>query len=75
LLSRNLDKPGGKLVQKKWSVTFDKAGERIPKTLIEGFDGKIKTTLLASEEAKAGDAVVGRVFVWQCNRTRGTAAN
>ena len=73
LLSRDLADPKRKLLHSQWSSTFSEAGQRVPDTLFDGFDGRIKTELLAAECSKVGTEQVGRVFVWQCNRTRGTA--
>lgn len=74
LLSRDLANPDAHLSHNRWSAQFPKAGERIPQTTFNGFDGRLKTQLLACAEARVGGATVGTVFIWQCNRTRGTAA-
>lgn len=74
LLPRDLAHPDGHLTHRRWSAQFSKAGERIPQTTFNGFDGRLKTERLARVEATVGGNAVGTVFIWQCNRTRGTAA-
>ena len=74
LLSRDLPAPKRHLPHGRWSVVFPKAGERVPQTAFAEFNGRLKTELLARAEANMGGAAVGLVFVWQCNRTRGKAA-
>lgn len=74
LLSRDLANPEGHLTHGRWSAQFARAGERVPQTTFNGFDGRLKTELLARAEATVGGTTVGTVFIWQCNRTRGTAA-
>jgi hypothetical protein len=74
LLSRDLAAPNGRLVHDRWSAEFPQVGKRIPKTTFKGFDGRLKTELLARTEATVGGNPVGTVFIWQCNRTRGKAA-
>ena len=73
LLSRDLNNCDRELVHDRWSLHFPEAGERIPKTPFNGFDGKLKTKLLAKGVARVGTDPVGGVFIWQCSRTRGTA--
>lgn len=73
LLSRDLADPGRHLTHGRWSTQFPKAGERIPQATFNEFDGRLKTELLACAKATVGGTTVGTVFVWQCNRTRGTA--
>ena len=75
LLSRDLDNPKSHLVCDEWSAHFPDAGGRMPETTFNGFDGRLKTELLARAEATVGDDIVGSVFIWQCIRTRGTAAS
>ena len=74
LLPRNLANPNGHLTHARLATQFPEAGERIPQTTFNGFDGRLKTELLACAEATVGRNAVGTVFIWQCNRTRGTAA-
>jgi hypothetical protein len=73
LLSRDLAHPDRHLSHGRWSAQFPKAGERVPQTTFNGFDGRLKTKLLARTNATVGGTTVGTVFIWQCNRTRGTA--
>jgi hypothetical protein len=72
LLSRNTEESKGELTSKQWFEHFEKAGERIPSSVFGNFDGKLKTDLLAVSAASLGEISHGQVFVWQCNRTRGT---
>lgn len=72
LLSRSTTESKGDLTSKQWIEHFEEAGERIPNSVFGSFDGKLKTDLLASSTASLGLVNHGQVFVWQCNRTRGT---
>lgn len=72
LFSRNLKKPLSEASYDEWSKFFPQAGARIPKGIFGNFQGKLKTELLDRVTTKAGDTR-GRVYVWQCNRTRGPA--
>lgn len=74
LLSRDLASPNRNLTHAIWSNQFPQAGDRTPETVFNDFNGKLKTELLAYEEAKIGGKPVGAVFIWQCFRTRGTVA-
>ncbi|MCQ4167400.1 hypothetical protein [Tahibacter harae] len=75
LFSRNLTTPDGFLNNSRWSKEFPEACDRVPKNVLGNFNGKIKTKLLALSESRFSSAgVVGSVFLWQCNRTRGAAA-
>lgn len=74
LLSRDLAAPDRHLIHGRWATEFPQAGERIPQTTFNSFDGRLKTELLARTEATVGGNLVGTVFIWQCNRTRGKAA-
>lgn len=65
-------KSQGELTSQEWMEHFDEAGDRIPDAVFRNFDGKLKTDLLASSKASLGEVSHGQVFVWQCNRTRGT---
>lgn len=73
LFSRDLSQPDGHLTFDDWSVAFPDAGDRVPSTTFNGFNGKLKTELVALSQAAIGSSTVGSVFVWQCSRTRGTA--
>jgi len=72
LFSRDLGQPKGEATYGIWSQEFPEAGSRVPSTVFSGFNGKLKTQLLASSEARVGGVVRGSVYVWQCNRTKGT---
>lgn len=74
LFSRDLANPECYLPHNSWLLLFPKAGERVPQTTFATFNGRLKTELLARAEANVAGATVGLVFVWQCNRTRGKAA-
>jgi hypothetical protein len=71
LFSQDLDSPSGEATFNVWSQRFPGAGERVPSTSFSGFQGKLKTELLAVGKAKVGKRVKGRVFIWQCNKTKG----
>jgi hypothetical protein len=73
LFSRDLNDPRGEAAFVVWSRHFPDAGDRIPATIFSRFRGKLKTELIAMARARVGSTVRGRVFVWQCNRTRGPA--
>lgn len=73
LFSRDLQHPRRKLTHAVWSVPFSEAGDRIPEATFRGFNGRLKTELVACADSRVRDQIVGRVLVWQCNRTRGTA--
>lgn len=73
LFHRDPANPEGVALYRSWSTQFPEAGARIPTKVFKGFNGRLKTRLLAANDAKVGDTVEGHVYVWQCNRTRGTA--
>lgn len=73
LLSRDLASPSGHLNHSALTAAFPKATKRVPTTVIGQFNGRLKTELLAHELATVDRKEVGEVFVWQCNRTKGTA--
>jgi hypothetical protein len=73
LFSRDLGNPRGEATYAVWSQHFPDAGGRVPNRVFSSFTGKLKAELLASADAKVGGSVGGRVFAWQCNRTRGAA--
>lgn len=73
LFARSLTAPEGELRRSMWATHFPGVGDRIPTTVFGDFDGKLKCELLAAGEPQVAHKVVGRVFVWQCNRTRGSA--
>lgn len=74
LLSRDLENPDGHLTHSLWSTQFPEAGERIPQTTFNVFNGRLKAELLARADATVGGNTVGTTLIWQCNRTRGTAS-
>ncbi len=74
LFSRDLSNPRGFLPSNEWAVSFPQAGDRVPQTTFNGFNGRLKTELIAHSQSKIGSTTVGSVFIWQCSRTRGTAA-
>jgi len=71
LFSRSLRNPLGEAKHESWSKHFPKAGTRIPESIFDDFRGKLKTELVARGTARVGGIAYGRVYVWQCNRTRG----
>jgi hypothetical protein len=73
LLSRDTNQRNGSLTPAVWSQRFAEAGDRLPVTVFDNFDGRLKCELLASAESQVAGNAVGKVYVWQCNRTRGTA--
>lgn len=73
LFSRDPGDARKHLTHERWSVLFPGAGDRTPLAAFEDFDGRLKTELLAKAESTVAGSPVGAVFVWQCNRTRGTA--
>lgn len=74
LFSRDPNQPNGEATHAVWSQQFPEAGGRVPSTVFSGFNGKLKTKLLASAEARVGGVGRGFVYVWQCNRTKGAKA-
>jgi hypothetical protein len=73
LLSRNLAQPSGELTYTQWSTNFPEAGDRVPPSVFGQFNGKLKCELLAAGDSMVAGASVASAYVWQCNRTRGTA--
>ncbi|MHB0981023.1 MAG: hypothetical protein ACYC5Q_13320 [Thermoleophilia bacterium] len=73
LLSRDLGQPGGELTNAQWSANFPEAGGRVPPSVFGQFNGKLKCELLATSDSVVAGVPVASVYVWQCNRTRGTA--
>lgn len=76
LFRRRLKKPHGEATFDVWSKEFPDAGSRVPDTVFSHFRGKLKTELIAVARARVGgrpENVMGRVYVWQCKRTRGPA--
>lgn len=63
--------PKGELDHASWSASFPEAGARVPELVFDSFDGKLRTTLLASASAAVGGTEIGAVYVWQCNKVRG----
>lgn len=72
LLSRDLKKPEGCLKNTELTQHFANFGGRVPSSVFKGFDGKLKTVLLASATVMCGTQIIGFVYVWHCKRTRGT---
>jgi len=73
LFQRDLQHPNGMLTSAIWTQQFPGAGDRVPDGTFANFDGRLKAELLASVDASVRGQAVGHVYVWQCNRTRGTA--
>lgn len=74
LFSRDPESPNGELDHATWSSRFPDAGARVPPAVFANFTGKLKAELLAKADARVGDNEVGHVYVWQCKRVRGKAA-
>lgn len=72
LLKRKLQDPDGMLRTSELSSSFPHYAERVPKQVFRGFDGGLKTILLASCDVRLGATGVGHVYVWRCKRARGT---
>jgi hypothetical protein len=75
LLVRNKIDETGEMPYKIWSSTTWCAADRVPDARKSNFNGKLTATLLAAAQASIGSKVEGQVFVWQCNRTRGSKAS
>ena len=72
LFSRDILNPDGVLHHATLNAEFPTFGGRVPEEVFRNWDGRLKTDLLAACEVKRGQKIVGRVFAWQCKRTRGT---
>jgi hypothetical protein len=68
-LSRTPGSPQQTLKHSALVTTFPTFADRAP--VNGGFNSGITATLFAVREAHVGNKTVGRVFVWQCNKTRG----
>jgi hypothetical protein len=73
LLQRQPPNVKGRLTAARREAQFLGAGGRIPDTVLGGFDGQLKCQLLSADYSTIAGTRQGAVFVWQCNRTRGTA--
>lgn len=67
-LSRDIQSPNGKLNDVPLNESFPDFGDRVPQTVFNGWSRTIKTELVASDEARIGGNVCGRVYIWQCKR-------
>lgn len=75
ILSRDVDNPRQSTTFGTWSENFPEAGNRTPGPVFGDYRGRLKTGLLAHYTANVGSKAVGAVYVWQCNKTKGSAAH
>jgi hypothetical protein len=68
LLSRDPAQPVGNLPNSQLNGSFPDFGDRIPQTVFNGWNRRLRTELVAIASATVGTAVKGRVYIWQCKR-------
>lgn len=73
LLRRQGQQPGS-LLHNALVAKFPDHGTRVPVDVFQEWNGRLKAKLLSSSIVSRGADTVGRIFAWQCLRTRGKQA-
>jgi hypothetical protein len=68
LLKRELVNPSGYLPNNELNASFPDFGDRVPQTVFNGWERRLRTELVAVASANVGTVAKGHVYVWQCKK-------